>query len=252
MEYAVHSRATPYRSQRKDFAAHAPGKPMCQGHKSDRLAERGRHCNVTCYGHFQEFDHPPNNFAIMSDAQALAEFDRAMESADGFFRNGTARCKAGAKCGDWTEAHSNLYSHPEDHPCFLVQEAEQRGFAVTTTIERIAAIDGSVFVHQVPRAGVSLDERVQQLTSIIELPLDPLDVAVAASSPVPVQPFPLMNESVIGQKRPRDDLEAIERPPKILRVADRMRQWRQTKLTDSMRMGRVCARPGTRMKHKRT
>ena len=166
MAYAASNRPVPARSQRKHFAAHAPGKPMCQGCRSDLKAERGRNCNVTCYGHFQQFDHPPNNYAIMRDARALAEFDRTMENTDGFFRNGSTEhigreCLAGAWCTDWTESHSNLYGHPDDHPCFLVQEAEARGFDVTKTIERIAAIDSSHVVHQAPRADLSLDERIQ-------------------------------------------------------------------------------------------
>ena len=176
-------------------------------------------------------------------------------------------CHGGWRISGWTPGKSDVQvqvfspsaGRYEDHTGLITALHDDKYCADITLQNRASGkFDGPVHrcvsLRVVP--GTNRDvygfSRNQQVTSIVELPSDPLDVAVTASIPALVQSFLLMNESAIGQKRSRDDPLAIERPPKILRVADRMREWRQTKLTDSMRLRRMpaCSFTGARMKRK--
>ena len=95
----------------------------------------------------------------------------------------------------------------------------------------VAAVDKARVLHSsIPKvAGLSVSEHVHRLTSIVEQPSDPLDIAAVTQSVQQLLPLALANERLIGRKRALMESDVTEAlpAPKLLRIAERMRGWRK-------------------------
>ena len=80
---------------------------------------------------------------------------------------------------------------------------EQCGYDVTDAMAHVAAVDKACVLHSsIPEVeGLSVSEHVHRLTSIVEQPSDPLDIAAVTQSAQQLQPLALANERLIGHKR---------------------------------------------------
>ena len=86
----------------------------------------------------------------------------------------------------------------------------------------VAAVDKARVLHSsIPKvAGLSVSEHVHRLTSIVEQPSDPLDIAAVTQSVQQLLPLALANERLIGRKRALMESDVTEAlpAPKLLRV----------------------------------